>query len=378
MSDYGRRPLGSWNRDRDKPHSIPGVESLRLTSKDAIGAMMRSVAGELFKWDLSSPRFETMREMSLDSMPERTLYDHGQAVIVEYGDDLHILPAVPEGVNIYGEPLSWRVQCDAASGRVYDDLIQRRWTSEDSVLIRNDVLGRPDRVVIDGLLAQMADCELSISQMQLLAGNPIAFYVSQDQLLTAKNMYLAMAERVPSIFVSPLAQDGKPDVLDIGKGIDPGIFDIFDHWMSDALNFLGIATTEITKRAQQTVGEIESGTDKAMARRAEKLRMREWACERAKKVFGVEMSVSLTEIGETEEVEEDDSDSAAGGDQEVAERGRRRVPERRTAFLRLAALPFPERDEGSHRGALRRDLHVQDDQRRDRGEVAGAPEPSVP
>ena len=377
MTDY-RRALGSWNRDRDKPHSIPGMESLRLTSKDAIGAMMRSVAGQLFEWDLSSPRFETMREMSLDSMPERTLYDHGQAVIVEYGDDLHILPAVPEGVNIYGEPLSWRVQCDAASGRVYDDLIQRRWTSEDSVLIRNDVLGKPDRAVIDGLLTQLADCELSISQMQLLAGNPVAFYVAQDQVLTAKNMYLAMAERVPAIFVSPLAQDGKPDVLDVGKGIDPGIFDIFDHWMSDALNFLGVPTTEITKRAQQTVGEIESGTDKATARRAEKLRMREWACERARKVFGVEMSVSLTEIGETEEVMEDDSDSAAGGDQEVAERRRRRVPEHRTAFLRLAALPFARGDGGSHRGALRRDLCVPHDQRGDRSQMAGAPQQALP
>ena len=371
MTDY-RRALGSWNRDRDKPHSIPGMESLRLTSKDAIGAMMRSVAGQLFEWDLSSPRFETMREMSLDSMPERTLYDHGQAVIVEYGDDLHILPAVPEGVNIYGEPLSWRVQCDAASGRVYDDLIQRRWTSEDSVLVRNDVLGKPDRAVVDGLLTQMADCELSISQMQLLAGNPVAFYVTQDQLLTAKNMYLAMAERVPAIFVSPLAQDGKPDVLDVGKGIDPGIFDIFDHWMSDVLNFLGVPTTEITKRAQQTVGEIESGTDKATARRAEKLRMREWACERARKVFGVEMSVSLTEIGETEEVMEDDSDSAAGGDQEVAERRAERVSEHRPGLLRLAALSLARGDADSHRGALRRDLRLPHDQRGDRSEMAGA------
>jgi hypothetical protein len=325
----------------------------------------------MFKWDLSDPALQAMQDMSQGTAPERWLYEKGQTIAVMIGDDLHFLPAVGEGVNMYGQPQRWRVQPDAVNGYLYETLIGKTWTSEDSVVVRNASDRSADMPFMTTIARQLADCDLSINQMQLLAGTPVAFAVDESNVLTARNVYMAMAERVPAVFMSPYGQDSEPKVMDLGKRLDPAVFDVWDHWMSEGLSYLGIPTVEITKRAQQTVGEIESGTDKAMARRAEKLRMREWACERARKVFGVEMSVSLTEIGETEEVEEDDSDSAAGGDQEVAERGRRRVPERRAAFLRLAALPFPERDEGSHRGALRRDLRFPDDQRGDRGEVAG-------
>lgn len=259
----------------------------------------------MFEWDMSDPRLQAMRDMSQDTAPERWLYEKGQTIAVMIGDDLHFLPAVGEGVNMYGQPQRWRVQPDAVTGYLYESLIGRTWTSEDSVVVRNTGDRSPDMQFMSTIARQLADCDLSINQMQLLAGTPVAFAVDESNVLTARNVYLAMAERVPAVFMSPYGQDGEPKVLDLGKRLDPAVFDVWDHWMSEGLSYLGIPTVEITKRAQQSVGETASGTDKAAARRLDKLACRQRACERIRDVFGIRIDVELTDIGSMPTMQDD-------------------------------------------------------------------------
>lgn len=281
------------------------MQCLKRDVQTSLESLFRTAACRMFKWDLSDPALQAMQDMSQGTAPERWLYEKGQTIAVMIGDDMHFLPAVGEGVNMYGQPQRWRVQPDAVNGYLYETLIGRTWTSEDSVVVRNASDRSADMRFMSTIARQLADCDLSINQMQLLAGTPVAFAVDESNVLTARNVYLAMAERVPAVFMSPYGQDSEPKVLDLGKRLDPAVFDVWDHWMSEGLSYLGIPTVEITKRAQQSVGETASGTDKAAARRLDKLECRKRACERIREVLGVSIDVELTEIGSMPTMQDD-------------------------------------------------------------------------
>lgn len=319
MVDKGFR--GSWDTPRagGEVHSPAGVRELKTELKAGLTRKYLAIGERMWQWNLDE-RFSDCMRMSYGYVPEKWLMRHGRCRVVmdPRTEQLHILPCVGKGgLNIYGNFVEFSVT-PLGTGSEVDFFRSLTLTDDNSVEIRNDVFGGSDASFIEKMVDLMVDNIASINTLQLLAKSPFVFNTTEDNLLTCKNFYRELCEDRPAIFMN---RDGESlDFVEmINSKIDPALLDLFGKWEALILEQLGVpGSMSNSKRAQQTVDEVElfSGDDKNTIRRAEKLAMREQACERMRELWGVDASViSLIdsvkdnrERGEMQEKGDDESE----------------------------------------------------------------------
>ena len=288
----------SWERTRNEVHSPLGVETLKRNVKWGLMKKYVGLAETMFKHEIDNPLTEDMRAMSRDELPEKYLMRNGACVWFMYGGQLHCLPFVENGeLNIYGKPVSWhpvpyayQSEIDRGKNPIFDEIYDLELNLTNSVIMRNDIFAGSDYAFIESMVDELVDNVLTVNQLQLLAKMPYVWKVSENNLLTAKNIMLAICENRPGIFVNAEGEDIElVELLDVK--IDPALCEIFDRFECLVLEQIGFPCTPITKRAQQSVSEVESNDDKLSARRKEKLWQREKAYERINAMFGVNFRV---------------------------------------------------------------------------------------
>ena len=291
----------SWEKVRDSIHAPEGVEELKKTVKYGLSKKYAIISETMFEWRFEGEQYQDMQIMSRDTVPEKFYYMNGQSTAFEDPStgQVHILPLVMNGgFNIYGQMNEWSPvpigYTDMKAGS-YPEQVERirnlRLNSENSVLLRNDLFGTSDKDFVDMMVNELVDNMLTLNQLQLIASNPIFFKVTQDNLLTAKNVFLAMSERRPVVFQNSDGEDTPPETIVVNVKIDPTLLELFDRWECVLLETIGLDCVPITKRAQQTVSEVESNNDKIRLVREGKLRMRVKAAERIQEMFGGTVSV---------------------------------------------------------------------------------------
>lgn len=293
----------SWERQRQDPvHSKEGIERLKYSVKYALQKKYYGLAETMFRYDgMDSPMLEDMQVMSADRMPEWTLFKNGMGTWFkdDKTEQIHFLPLVyKKDLNIYGIMVNWNPvpvgYVDAKKGE-YGAEIQRIMSmdlnADNAVVMRNDLFGTSDEEFLDVMIDELIDNMLTVNQLQLLARSPIVFNITKDNEMSAKQYFHSIAEGEPVIFTNSLGDDITPAIEQTGVQIDPSVFEIFDRWECLILEHLGIDCVPITKRAQQTVSEVQSNDDKIRLRRLEKLNQREKAIDRVNKMFGTSITV---------------------------------------------------------------------------------------
>ena len=291
----------SWEKVRGDLHSAEGVEQLKDAVKYGLNKKYAIIIETMFEWTFEGEQYEDMQIMSRDSVPEKLFYMNGKATAFRDPStgQVHILPLVMNGgFNIYGQMSNWSpvpVGYDDMKQGYHPEEIERirnlKLNEENSVLLQNDIFGTSDKTFIESMVNELVDNMLTLNQLQLIASNPIFFKVTQDNALTAKNVFLAMAERRPVVFLNSDGEDTQPDVVSAAVKIDPALLELFDRWECVLLETAGIDCVPITKRAQQTVSEVESNNDKIRLTREGKLRYRVKAADRMQRMFGGRVSV---------------------------------------------------------------------------------------
>lgn len=291
----------SWERTRsDGVHSPEGVETLRRDVKRGLTRLYTGMAESMFTYDFP-PEMDTMLTLSQGTVPERFLFENGQAVFFrDPAGDLQCLPFVmnSDGINIYGKPVSWSPvpvgwqNTPRPFNPAITALMSAHLTYEDSVIIRNDLFGEGDKAYVEAMVSELVDNVLTLNQLQLISKMPFVFNTSEDNVLTAKNYFLMLSSDKPVIFTNSLGEDTRPKTEPLSTGIDTALFDLYDRWESQLLTYLGIPNVPITKRAQQTVSEVQSNDTRLYLRRQEKLRQRQAAMNRLQEVFGVTCTVT--------------------------------------------------------------------------------------
>lgn len=290
----------SWERNGDKsPFSMLGIEDLRQNVRYGFMKKYYGIAQSMWEWTFPQD-FEDMQFMDRGVQPERTLFRNGECCVFRdpKTEQCHILPLTYDGgINLYGFFSSWHpipVGWDESKRDQYDhaisELMQLDLNAENSVIIRNDRFGTGDMDYIDQMINELVECTLTDNQLILLSRMPIVFEVTQDNLLSAKNVFLQLAQGYPVTYKN-LSGEKVDYVVPTGITIDTGLFELFDRFECQILDHLGIDCVPITKRAQQSVSEVTSNGDKIRLRREEKLRERMKACERMREVLGVDVTV---------------------------------------------------------------------------------------
>lgn len=291
----------SWERVHlDETHSPEGIEQLKATVKYGLIKQYTGLNESQWRYEgFDNPALKDAMEMSRDTVPEMFLNNNGKCVMFNYGDQVHFLPVVYDGgVNMYGKMMQWHpmpVGYDkpgAPKVDMFEQMIKMKLTVENSVIWYNDLHGTGDADMIEKMVSLLVDNILTANQLQLLASMPFVFNVTEDNLLTAKNFFLSVCEHKPAIFTNAFGEKAIPVVENFDTKIDPSLFELFDRFECVLLSYLGFPCVPITKRAQQSVSEVQSNDDKVMVRRMEKLKMRERACERANTIFGLNISVT--------------------------------------------------------------------------------------
>ncbi len=170
----------------------------------------------------------------------------------------------------------------------------------------------------------VSDNTLTMNQLQLIAKAPFVFNVTEDNLLSAKNFFLAMCEDRPAIFVNSFGDKPQPVLESTQMKIDPALFELFDRFECQILEYLGFPCVPITKRAQQSVSEVQSNDAKIYMRRQEKLKQRSNACDRINAMFGVSLrcvSVIDEDLASPEADSEGGENAENGGDDDAQSGG---------------------------------------------------------
>lgn len=305
----------SWERGHlDEVHSPEGIEDLKRVVKFGLIRQYTGINESQWEWKgLDDDRFKDMMSMSRGTVPEKLLNNNGTACVFQFGNQIHILPWVDNGVGInqYGFPVAWHPmptgwsEINKPNSDLYEQYSKMVLTDENSVIIRNDLFGSGDSEMIEKMVNLLVDNILTANQLQLLASMPFVFDVTEDNVLTAKNFFLSVCQHKPAIFINSYGERAVPVVENFDTKIDPSLFEIFDRFECVLLSYLGFPCVPITKRAQQSVSEVQSNDDKVMVRRKEKLRMRELACERINGLFGTNLSVVNAVDEMREQMEQD-------------------------------------------------------------------------
>lgn len=324
----------SWERERDGDlHSPKGIAKLRSDIRFGLRKKYIGIAESMWRYEAptSSARFEDMRVMSQDTAPEYYLMKNGQCVWFTIGDQVHCLPMTyVGGINMYGKPSSWHavpVGYDPKRPDLLPELFTRVMTYEDSVVMRNDLFGGNDEAYIEAMIDELVDNTLTMNQLQLIAKTPFIFNVSEENLQSAKNVFLAISNDSPAIYVNRNGEDPTPVMEATNMSIDPALFELFDRFECQILEYIGFPCVPITKRAQQSVSEVQSNDAKIYARRQEKYNQRKKACERINELFGTDLTVvsvidELSGLNAEGVIDDDSGDEGAhGSDDAVAPNG---------------------------------------------------------
>lgn len=290
----------SWERVRSEIHSPAGIEELKKNIKSGLIKQYSGMFQSMFYPEFKSPEFEDMMIMSRDTVPEKFLFKNGKCCW--FKDDrtgqIHCLPLVENanGVNIYGQINEWSPvpvgYTDDKKG-TYSAEVERirnmKLNATNSVVMKNDLFGLGDMAFVESMVNELVDNILTMNQLQLLAAYPFVFNVSEDNVMTAKNFFLAVAEHKPAIFTNLNGEKVLPVVEKIDAKIDPALFELFDRFECQLLEFGGFPCVPITKRAQQSVSEVQSNSEKIRAKRWEKFNQREKAYDRIRKLWNVDV-----------------------------------------------------------------------------------------
>jgi len=296
-----KKLVPSWERIRSDIHSPPGVEELKKAVKAGLTRKYAGLIESMFRFEYESDEFEDMRVMSQDTAPMKFLFRNGECVWFkdEKTRQIHCLPFVMSGgINIYGKMTSWYpvpVGYSDNQRGTYSEEVERirqtLLTAETSVIMKNDLFGKGDFDYVDNMVNELVDNVLTMNQLQLLASMPFIFNVTEDNVLTAKNFFLALAEHRPAIFMNSLGDKVVNMIENLDVKIDPALFELFDRFECQLLESVGFPCVPITKRAQQSVSEVQSHDEMVYAKRQERYQLRKVACERISKMWNVKISV---------------------------------------------------------------------------------------
>lgn len=291
-----------WENDKDPIHSPVGIEALRRDVSWGLMRKYKGIAETMFQytgWD--SPKLKDMQIMSFDTVPEKFMLQNGQCVWFEdkSTNQVHCLPfCYNGGINMYGNfvewspiPVGYNDTTSPKKNSTLDAIRNLHLSAEDSVIMRNDLFGGNDEGYIDAMVKELVDNTLTLNQLQLMAKCPFVFNISMDNLLSAQNYFLALSQDKPVIFTNQDGQSVIPQTERTVASIDPALFDLLDRWDANILEYLGFPCVPITKRAQQSVSEVQSNDEKITMRRLEKFNQRAKAVERINKMFGTNLVV---------------------------------------------------------------------------------------
>ena len=186
----------------------------------------------------------------------------------------------------------------------------------NSVVIYNNYLRIPSCYTVDHYASMLSDLEESIAVNCKAQKTPIAILCNENERLTMLNLYEQFEGNYPFIFGQK--ELNVKEIKSINTGapfVADKLYQIKMQIWNEALTYLGISNISYQKKERLVSDEVVRNMGGTMASRYTRLEIRKEACEKIKKIFGIDIDVNYREDfrqTDDENMVENESENNAG------------------------------------------------------------------
>ena len=168
----------------------------------------------------------------------------------------------------------------------------RRLDGKNSVIIFNNYLHTNSMLDIEMFSKRLYNLDRAIDVNANAQKTPILIQCDETQRLTMKNLYKQYEGNEPFIFGNKGLDPNGLKVLQTGAPyVADKLFELKSQLWNEALTYLGISNTNITKKERMISDEVLRNMGGIIACRYSRLEMRRQACEQINEMFGLDISV---------------------------------------------------------------------------------------
>ena len=245
--------------------------------------MLVELSVSMFEWknlpDTVDPRFL-----------ELTLFGDGKSVF--FKDDvvgyLALRCAVGGRWDLYNIPTDRRAY--ATNG------YQQQLNEENSVLIFNNYLHTNSMLKVANFARRLYELDKIIEVNAKAQKTPVLIQCDEKQRLTMRNLYQKYEGNEPYIFGD---KNLNPNAIKVLKTDAPyigdKIYQLKTQIWNEALTYLGISNTNVTKKERMISDEVIRNMGGTIASRYSRLESRRQACEKINNMFGLNIECNYRE-----------------------------------------------------------------------------------
>ena len=246
---------------------------------------LMELAVSMFEW-------ENMPEEIDVRFLELSLFRDGKAVFFR-DDDLDqylaLKCAINGGYNVYGIPVNRRAYSPT-------NKYQKQLTDKDSVIIYNNYLHTNSLREVKNFAMRLYNLDRVIDVNANAQKTPVVVLCGENQRLTMVNLFKEVDGNAPVVFGDNNLDLKNITALSTGAPyVADKIYQLKTQIWNEALTYLGISNTNITKKERMITDEVVRNMGGVIASRYSRLDVRKKACEEINKMFGLDIDVSYKE-----------------------------------------------------------------------------------
>lgn len=223
---------------------------------------------------------------------ELCLFAQGKAVFFkdEELDKYMGLMCIASGpFNEYGIPIH-------RSAKGYNAYYNSDLDESNSVIIYNNMIHTPSKLDVEMFAKRLYNYDRIIDVNANAQKTPVLIECDDGQRLTMKNLYKQYDGNEPFIFGTKALDSNALKVLKTDAPyVADKIYQLKSQYWNEALTYLGISNTNITKKERMISDEVTRNMGGIIASRYSRLESRRKACEQINRMFGLDMWVDFRE-----------------------------------------------------------------------------------
>ena len=252
---------------------------------------LMELAVSMFEWKNLPPAEPENEKLGVDSrFLELTLFADGQSVFFE--DEVMgylALQCIINGkLNVYRIPTTRRAFAVNGYNKELDE--------KNSVIIYNNYLRTNSMCDIEMYAKRLYNMDRIIDVNVNAQKTPILIACDETEKLTMENLYAQYDGNKPFIFGRKNLSNQPLSAITTGAPyVADKIYTLKSMIWNEALTYLGISNTNITKRERLITDEVQRNMGGVVASRHSRLEMRKKACEEINRMFNLNIEVDYRE-----------------------------------------------------------------------------------
>lgn len=169
----------------------------------------------------------------------------------------------------------------------------KKLTEKDSVIIFNNYMHTNSKLDVEMFAKRLYDLDRTIDVNCKAQKTPILLVCDENERLTMKNLYKQYEGNEPFIFGDKKLNTEGVKVLETGAPyVADKLYQIKSQYWNEALTYLGISNTNITKKERMISDEVMRNMGGVIASRYSRLESRRQAVKKINEMFGLNIEVN--------------------------------------------------------------------------------------